>query len=284
MSPRDSTPNRSALASAPAGRFEWEKQLRSTPAVPLPTRGVLFMLATWSQTSTGENIRPSIKRLANTLQMDRKNLGRHVEAGVVSGWLAPTGTMPNGVTIYRLTIPAAAAEGDGSEGGGVCTPHPWPSEGGAHTPQGVGPTDPMGGVHTPQGVGSTRPTKSVLKSPLKSPVKSPSQPHPQPLGPSVWDLIDTPTGGSGDSVEGDAEDDAETAASRAAVLAGVVGLSSTGPAEKVEKVEAGVSKVEPQSHTDIRHVEPQPPTEREARWRRSWHDRINREEGLPESA
>ena len=100
----------------PAGFFEWRDALNQAQDLGLATRGVLSIIASYSTTKTGEDIRPSLSRIASRTGASRSTLSKHMATAVSLGWLEMTENRgadgrPN---VYRLTIPltVTAAGGD----------------------------------------------------------------------------------------------------------------------------------------------------------------------------
>src|SRR5450631_2076958 len=95
------------MSGEPVGRFEWEGALRETPGVSMPLRGVLSTMATYADFKTGENIRPSLSRLAEDLKVGRSTLTKYVGEGARLEWLGCT--EDNGSrgkpSVYQLTRP-----------------------------------------------------------------------------------------------------------------------------------------------------------------------------------
>ncbi len=99
------TEGRGPAARTP--RFEWEQALRECPDVSLTTRAVLLTMATYATTTTGADVRPSLKRLAAGIGASRSTVTQHVGKAVTAGWLTPAGAPVGRPAVYALSIPTS---------------------------------------------------------------------------------------------------------------------------------------------------------------------------------
>lgn len=97
----------------PMGRFEWERIFRRVQVAPASVKLLGYTLATYSDTKTGGQIRPGIKRLALTTgASDRqviRGLKRLEELGLIECVVKGSrfGRAGKGMaSVYRLTMPA----------------------------------------------------------------------------------------------------------------------------------------------------------------------------------
>ena len=98
----------------------WQQALRASD-LPLATKGVLYILSTYADWTTGEHARPG-ELIQTECGIPRKTAYNHIKAAIDAGWLVQTchgSTAPkrNWSNEYRLAIPDhGSSVADGLEG------------------------------------------------------------------------------------------------------------------------------------------------------------------------
>jgi hypothetical protein len=87
---------------------EWQQALREAD-IPLATKGLLYVLSTYADWTTGEHIRPGAL-LQDKCHIPPRTAYRHIKPAIDAGWLVPTcngSTAPkrNWANEYRLAVP-----------------------------------------------------------------------------------------------------------------------------------------------------------------------------------
>lgn len=88
-----------------AFRFVWEEALEKDARVRPATRAVLLTMARYADFRTGENMYPSLNRLADNIGTSRRHVTSQVAIALELGWIKRTGERDGGTNIYRLSIP-----------------------------------------------------------------------------------------------------------------------------------------------------------------------------------
>jgi DNA-binding transcriptional MocR family regulator len=100
------------------GRFDWEQAFRATPKGDPLTVAVVavgLVVATWSTTTTGGDVRPAQDTVALVLGVHRATVARALGTLVRLGWLASVARPTGRPAIYRLTIPEVSQQCEPSQ-------------------------------------------------------------------------------------------------------------------------------------------------------------------------
>jgi Helix-turn-helix domain len=85
--------------------------------LPASTKLVLFVLASYASTGSGENARPGMKRLVRQCQLGERAIDGHLRRAVRAGYLTKTSSGYCGsAACYQLTVPADRVTRSGGEG------------------------------------------------------------------------------------------------------------------------------------------------------------------------
>lgn len=100
------------------GRFEWEQAFRAAAkGEPLTVAVVAvgLMVATWSTTTTGGDVRPAQDTVREALGVHRATVARALGTLVRLGWLSVVARHPKRPTVYRLTVPGGSQQCEPSQ-------------------------------------------------------------------------------------------------------------------------------------------------------------------------
>lgn len=158
-----------------AGRFAWERGLRGAP-LALPTRGVLFALATYMD-GDGSGARPTQQQLADDCGVDERTVKRHLRLARDAGFLRRDGVSHEGrVAPYVAVLP----EGDSTtpplfELEGDTTPPPLKAEGDSPVPRGGQPVPKRGTAQAPPPDQDQTKTKNTRAAAQPAPAETEGQ-------------------------------------------------------------------------------------------------------------